>query len=279
MDSEIERLKSGQAIFRIHGPDGDRDGMLSASLFANKLGVLIRALKEADRRANGELRHDYGIAKLQSSSPTVMLKEHNLPRYEGQFHGESGVSAFQICADAVAAGESERVLQYGKCAVYIGQLAKGASKSFGYGEIWTGDEKSVRVDGFLQERTEAITRPETHRPQIDGADWYKGVVDGSFDGAIKVVDLRGNLPEIKLILTAGGKQVDCVCTADEVEAIRANLDRRVRIFGRAIYDGRSGLPRRIEVRQIEPISGGADFTVWKGAFKPFDPPDWDVDGA
>lgn len=105
--------------------------------------------------------------------------------------------------------------------------------------------------------------------------WYKGTADGSFDGTVKAADLRGALPQITLVLTAGGAQLECICRADDIETIRSALDRRARVYGRAIYDGTGGLPRRVEVRKIEVASDNRDFTRWRGAFEPFElEPDW-----
>lgn len=273
----MEPLARGQTRFRIHGPDTDKDDLVSGTYFARKLTTLIRALKEADRQVNGQYAHDYKIASLESSSPTVTLLETPIPKFENNMLARSGIKAFDDCADAVKEGDRDRALRYGRCAENIGKLASGAERSYGYAEVWTGRENVIRVDKFLAEQTDVILHPERVRPAHAGEKWYKGVVEASFDGTIKAVDLRGQLPEIKLILTAGNKQLDCVCRAEDLDVIRTNLDSRVHIYGRAIYDGRSGLPRRVEVRQIEPITGSYDFTKWRGAFQPFEPPDWDLE--
>lgn len=113
--------------------------------------------------------------------------------------------------------------------------------------------------------------------QSEQQHWFSGAAIGTFDGFLHFVDLRGALPEIKLTLSAGGKQIDCVCRDDDVETIRGSLNKRVRITGRAIYDGRSGLPRRVEVISIAPVGEPADFTKWRGSFEPFTAPEWPGD--
>lgn len=273
----MESLAPGEVRFRIHGPDAEREGLISASHFVNKLGTLVRALKAADRQVNGAPVHDYKIAKLESTSPTVTLIEVPGPNFESDILSQSGIGAFEDCADAILEGDRVRALKYGSCAEHISKLAGGAQKTYGYAEVWTRAEHIVRVDKFLAEQTADVIHPEIVRPVADGTNWFKGTVDAAFDGSIKVVDLRGELPEIKLILTAGGKELDCVCRVEDMEDIRTNLDSRVRVTGRAYYDGRSGLPRRIAVRGIESMRGDADFTVWRGSFHPFERPDWDAD--
>lgn len=275
----MKPLTAGEARFRIHGPDPSRDGLVSASLFANKLGVLVRALNEADRQLNGEHTHDYKISELESSSPTVTLKEVVKPAYEGMIPVKSGIVGFEDCAESIIYGNRKRALNYGSCANHINSLAGGARKTYGYAEVWTSKDHITRVDAFMREQASAILHPEAVRPSKEDRTWYKGIIDATFDGAIKAVDLRGELPEIKLILTAGAKELNCVCRAENMRAIKENLDARVRVYGRAIYDGKSGLPRRIEVREIEPVQLGVDFKRWRGSFEPFQPPDWDSDEA
>ena len=279
----MEPIAPGQTRFRIYGLDPDGDEPLSGSLFANKLGTFIRALKEADRAANnGKLVHDYKIAKLESSDPTVTLIETVEPRYEGLLPHRSGITGFEDCADAIIIGDENRARRYGKCVDHIRRLAGGAHRSYGHGEIWTrpDPEHVTRIDEFLAERSEAMLHPEIVQPIPGGPAEYKGVVeDGSFDGIIKVVDLRGERPAITLILSAGEKQIDCICRPEHLEDIRRNLDARVHVYGRAIYDGRIPLPRRVEVRQIEPLGERGDFLRWRGAFEPFEPSDWDVGEA
>lgn len=275
----MDALAPGLLRFRIHSPSGAEDEDVPASVFAAKLATLVRALKAADKAINGGPAHEYRIRKLQSSSPTVVLAETTLPRAEGSFTIESGIDAFDDCVNAITFGERERAVRYGDCAVQIGRLAKGAEKSFGYAEVWTANDNIIRVDPFLVERTKALVNPERVAALAASATrWFKGAAHGEFKGTILAVDLRGALPEVKLILSAGGKQIDCVCRQEDVETIRATLNHRVRVSGRAIYDGKSGLPRRIQVTSIQPIEPSArPFSHWSGAFEPFEPSLWSGD--
>jgi hypothetical protein len=274
----MEPLPHGQVRFRVHGPDTATDEV-SAGVFAHQLTTLVRALKAADKATNGgRAVHDYVVAQLSTSTPTALLAERPLPRYRGQIiSGHSGIDAFEDCVEAITLGEERRARMYGACANYVSKFSP-----VGYSEIWTGETTVFRVDPFLTQRAKVIINPiaDAVSPFGQGApltrrEWFRGVATGSFDGEIKEADLRGALPQIKLILTAGGAEIDCVCRSDNIEDIRATLDRRARVYGRAIYDGSSGLPRRIEVSKIAVVSGSRDLTRWKGAFKPFEIEPWE----
>ena len=104
--------------------------------------------------------------------------------------------------------------------------------------------------------------------------WFEGITQGTFDGTIKAVDLRGALPEIKLILSAGGEQIDCVCKDLDVPKIGASLNRRVRLSGRATYDNSGPLPVRLEVSDFEILGDLGDFMKWSGSFTPFEIEHW-----
>jgi hypothetical protein len=103
--------------------------------------------------------------------------------------------------------------------------------------------------------------------------WFRARLTAPFEGAVKEVDLRGALPEIKLMLGTGTRRSLASCRNISVERIRSALDRRVRVFGRAVYDGKSGLPRRVEITSIDPIASGHDFTEWKAPSGPSTPQD------
>jgi hypothetical protein len=274
----MEPLARGQIRFRVLGPDTATDEV-SAGVFAHQLTVLVRALRAADKAANGRPIHDYVVASLNTSTPTALLAERPLVRFRGQMiSGHSGIDALEDCVEAVTFGEERRALTYFAC---VNQIAKFSK--IGYSEIWTGEARVFRVDTFLTNRARLILNPvaedklETLNYMIDmpQRDWYKGVAFGSFDGEVKAADLRGALPQITLIMTAGGAEIDCVCRAENIEEIRAALNKRARIYGRAIYDGKSGLPTRIEVSKITVVSGSRDLTRWKGSFKPFEIDTWE----
>jgi hypothetical protein len=281
---KVEAVKAGQLVFRIHGPKDGAEERIFASVFAAKLATLVRALQAADRAVHGFVRHDYAIAKLRSSTPTVVLSEEVRPKYERELQiGLSGIDAFGDCADAISVGDRARALRYGMCPYYVQKLGRGASRQFGYAEIWTRQDNIIRVDPFLQEQAQSVVTPEKTKQLVPAKEearaWFRGTTHGSFDGSVLEVDFRGALPALKLVLSAGGNEIDCVCREDHLEMIRAALKKRVRVFGDAIYDGKSGLPRRISVTDIQPVSGSDDFARWKGAFKPLDLPEWEGDDA
>lgn len=273
----MEHLAAGQIRFRVHSPALAEQGEVDASVFARKLTILVRALQAADKAANnGALAHRFTIAKLHTSTPTAVLRERAIPRRDPGFvSANSGIGAFTECADAIQLG-SPRALEFGKTAGYISDLAKGSRNQFGYAEVWTDNDNIVRIDEFMAERAAAVLSPSSSDAASTKV-WFKGAVFGTFDGILQVVDTRGSRPEIKLTLTAGGKQVDCVCRADHIETIGGALNKRVRVSGRAIYDGKGGLPRRVEASSIERVPDPGDFSRWKGAFEPFEVSEWEVD--
>jgi hypothetical protein len=268
----MESLAPNEILFRIHSAEPSEEDGVSASVFNNKLGILLRALRAADQAIHNELVYDYRIARLSTSSPTAVLRERpKKAAFIRVSEIESPVNSFNKCARAIIVGERATAEQYGNTAKYIARLGRGSNKTFGYAEIWVNNDPAIRVDQFLTERANAVIKPATVSEKTQK--WYSGVVHATFDGKVKEVDLRGALPEIKLILTAGGKEIDCVCSSSDIEKIREGLNRRVRLVGRAIYDGKSGLPRRIEVDDIVPVTGTDNIAVWRGAFEPFEAPD------
>ena len=81
--------------------------------------------------------------------------------------------------------------------------------------------------------------------------FYVGAAIGSFTGVIQAVDLKGDAPEVRLVLSAGEKSINCVLFGMDLDEVRAALGNKVSVTGRAIYEGRTGLPSRIEIRRIQ----------------------------
>ena len=274
----MDTLAPGQLRFAIHGPDVETDDVAGV-VFARKLADLILAVKAADRAVNrGKPQHEYYIRKLTTSTPTVILDER--PIYEAQkplFPLASGIAAFRACTDAIEAGDRETVLFYSGCAKKIAKLASGNQTKFRYAEVWTENHSVLRVDAFLGQRVERISSPvlEPALIPVDKYQWFEGTARSAFDGLVKAVDLRGSLPELKLVLSAGEKQIDCVGKQSQIEDIKSALNLRCRVSGLCSYEADSGLPRRMEVSEIEIIGDPDDFTVWAGTFSPFDDASWE----
>jgi hypothetical protein len=276
----MSELAANQIRFAIHGPDVDTDAV-SASVFAAKLSSLVSALKAADAAVNGTQIHDYVIDRLHTSTPTAILSERTIDKQLTYMPERSGIDGFCSCADAITNGDRQRATAFGACASRIERLARGArGKSFGYAEVCARDDKSIRVDDFLKKRASTMIRPvQTLDAEDKGRQWFNGTAHGTFDGEVKAVDLRGSQPELKLILSAGGKEIDCVFRSAHIPEIGRALNRRVRLSGRAIYDSRFPLPIRLEVSDIKIIDDLGDFLKWRGAFRPFETEGWEEDEA
>jgi hypothetical protein len=268
--------------FRAYGPrrgtNGESDEV-SAAVFASRLTSLVLALRAADAAVNGGRAHDYTIAKLQSSDPTALLREVANPRFPGIFPPKSGFDAFNSCVEAVKIGSSE-ARTFGKCARHVADLSKPAKFWLDYSAVWpdsNNEDKAIRLDSFLSVRARAAAKSSMVAQSMGEQEWFRGSVIGTFDGSLEFVDARGALPLVKLTLSSGGAFIDCVCRADHIDIIGASIKRRVRVTGRAIYDGMQGLPVRVEVTEIAPVVGSDDFTQWRGSFEPFEIDDWGDD--
>ena len=68
-----------------------------------------------------------------------------------------------------------------------------------------------------------------------------------------------------MILTAGGKEIDCIFKRDDIPVLRENFERRAHVEAVAHYDGENLLPVRLDVKRITPISIDPDLDRWRGA--------------
>jgi hypothetical protein len=260
-----------QLSLTIHGTSVMNDRVLAA-VFQKKLAALISGLREADRHANGRKVHDYVIADLGIGSARVALDEVVVKHRPT---ARSSVEAYADCVLSLAKSDFRRALEYGDTVDKIASLTEGAEESFSHGDLRVGEDKVIRIDRFLERQAEsakALREVEAVRLK-----YFSGVAHGSFDGEVKEVDLRGAVPHVKLILTAGRVELDCITEGVSIEDIRGALDRRVWVEGEAIYSGQSGLPERLVIRRITRIKERAEIDRWRGSFEPYDITGWEGD--
>ena len=281
---KMENIGRNQLLFALHPPGLGE--FLDASVFVQKVQQLLRALGAADKAINGSRENAYGLYKLKSSTPTLILNEYPAKRQADFEHaGKSAIAALDRCAAAIVEGDVVTAQAFGSCAKEIRRLSsrgRGRVPNFGYGEIWPGTGNVIRIDPFLERRTiEAIKGEPSYiaGKAIEGPRWFRGVIDGTFEGELQEVDLRGAVPECALVV-GPGHQIDCIFRESDLPKIGHALTSRarVRVMGRAIYDGGSGLPARLQISDVEEVSqSGVDFLRWRKSFKPFPLDDWEED--
>lgn len=262
----MDGLGPKQIELKLHGLVREDHGRVPGRLFATKLTQLISALEAADEAANGDMIHDYVLANMHMSEPTAILSE--IPR-DADRGGTSAIPIFNDAVEGVKVHDTSRIARFSKVVRRISALTGGAETRFGFAEIRTTNEV-IRVDDFLRKRALDAKRG-TKGP------YYEGVAFGSFDGVLAYVDARGAVPQIKLTLSAGGHEIDCVCRREDIEALGASLSHRVRVHGKCIYNSASALPIRVEVASIDAVKQDADISRWVGSFRPFDIDSWDGD--
>ncbi len=263
----MDEIGPTQIELKVHGLTSQDHGRVPARVFANKLKQLVSVLEAADTFRNGRIMHSYVLASMHMSEPTAVLAE--IPLDAQASLAESAIPPFRQAIESIKTQDTN-IEKLAPIIRKISLLASGAESKFSFAEIKTSGENIVRIDEFLRKRTNSVRRASAEQ-------WFTGAAFGSFDGKLEYVDTRGSLPQIKLLLTAGGKEIDCVCRREDVETLGDALTKRVRIYGRSIYDGSNPLPIRIEVTSIEPVSEGSSFSHWKGSFRPFNELPWESD--
>lgn len=246
-----------------------QDAEVEASVFADKLKRLISALKKLDSHYNAYGQHKFMINGLQFASATVTLREKVMkPRTVRQ----SPSKRFAEIGSFVSAGSDFTVSNSADeyALDTFESLAKGAGESFSYGVIQAQDVDAVRLDRILGRRVHDIIERASREADKAPRMYFKGTAIETFDGTLKVVDLRGLFPEATLILSAGGKQVSCVVPIGEVEMLRNSLGRRVLVTGKAQHGGTSMVPERISVTSIKVIDQSSNILHLRDSMRGLD---------
>lgn len=255
----------------IHGLDafnGDVDG----EVFAQKLWKFIRALNEADKAANGKRRYKFLITDLQKNTATASVREQlgsggSAPADSSFDYFEKGVQA--IYADAPAARRLPHVFVR-----LIVDETKHVGDTFRLGEIKRKSTGTViLIDDFLRQRAERVLS-DINRATSGALPYYQGVAYGSFDGTLLLLDSLESAERAVLVLTAGGKKIECIISRVDVEQVRRAYKRRCIVQGAAHYSADQALPVRIDASQIDIVEGNGNLARWQGQFNI--PPDEEI---
>lgn len=266
----VDDLRADQVKLRVHGLAAMND-RVRARVFARQLGALVKSLEAADKSANGGTRFDYVIAELKNESASATLSQVAASKKRPI---QSGVQALGEMMTGITQLNRTTIEKYADCIQHVATIAKGAGEEFSHTDLRIEGFKPIRVDDYFVKQVERalkLTVPPEDR-------FFAGVAIGTFDGEIKEVDLRGDTPRVKLILSAGGKEIDCVCSGMSTDELREALDRRVAVEARAHYSGDSGLPERIEILNLKVIKERGDFLRWKGRFEGLRSDDYEDEG-
>lgn len=263
---------TAEVKFMIVGLHENADRVL-ARVFSKKLDALVRALEAADTATNGGRRHEFVIANLSAASPaSATLAEQVVSR---KHVTTPPIEAFGVCINAVNSGRASVDSLYLDIIPHLMTLAKGVEDDFDRGELTVNGNETVLVDHVFLKRVSAlIDQPDD---EIDHQHlWFSGEAIGTFDGQILEVDVRGTVPKAILRLTSGKKDIPCLCPGISAEQIGNLLERRVEATGRAVYDGTSGLPIRLEMTSTPKIvKPDVDFSRWKGSLEIDPGAEWD----
>lgn len=253
---------NGEVTLTVHGLDVDNRNV-RADVFIAKFKALLNCLKIADKEVNEKKAHEYVIVGLQIASAHATLREKVSIR---KVLPASSVKYVQDVVEAVYNGD-RNIARYPKALVEgLTPLISGVGKSFSHGEISFSKDNIVRIDDYLAKQVDkAILR--TKGVVSENQKSFEGVAFETLDGMVKEIDARGTLVRGKIILTVGGKELDCVFHTSDIQVLRESFDKRARVEGIAHYDGQSLLPVRIDVRNIVLISESGDLRKWKGALK------------
>lgn len=254
--------RPGETQFVIHGLDAD-NRVVRATVFIQKLRILVQALEEADRIVNGKASFDYLLPRLESGSVAATVRE----RQKRVGRVNSGIAMLESTASAIYNGDRNLDHLPESLVKKVQKLGEGVAKKFSHAELGFADNTIIRIDDFMLRQSDQAMKVVALDAEASIPTYYRGIAYGSFDGILKEIDARGTALRGKLILSAGGVEIDCVMNKERVPEARESFDKRVFVEGVAHYDGSQPLPVRIDIGNIKVVKGSPDLLRWRGAFK------------
>ena len=207
-----DRLELTPTLHGLKAFNEDVDG----DVFVRKLGAFLRGIKHSDMAANGgKRRHKLLLTALSKNTATASVREQLMCPGPSP---HSGMAYFGKAVDAVYTGRPEARDMPLVVLRDIADLNRGVGRSFAFGEFKSNRGAIIRIDDYLDKKSRALII-EREGNKDDRVGGFKGIAYGSFDGMLKLVDLRGDVRRAVLILTAGGKEIDCTVNALTLEGL------------------------------------------------------------
>lgn len=258
------------------GEPGLPSTYVDAEVFSAKLNAFLRALKAADR-VGGKIRKvdkpTYYISHMRTGSAIVGITEFSQP--QSMYLGRSSLDTVVYVASEVAVGNIKDLGPYANLATAIHNIAKGANLNYSHIDLKRDDNSDtttspiVRIDDQFEYQAQRFLSASRELPKaITPPAPYVGSAQDAFDGSIKEVDLRDAVWSGKLVLTGSGVEIHCTFEDTALDDVRNYLNKRVWAEGLAIYNGKSGLPQRLEVARMRPINLSGDLRRWRGKLRP-----------
>jgi len=255
----------GKFKLKLNGLSHERRGSVRADVFAAKLDLLVKALRAADKHVNGRPCFTHLIADLKYGSAVALVDEYQDTANFGI--KKSSVRHVHLIVDNVNQGRGIPKDTPKAVAMFAAKAADGTDKSFDYGEasIDGTDDAVIRFDQHYDAKAKAayaeyVASSEEIKP-------FDGAAFGTFDGYLLEVDLRGKEATAKLILHAGGIEIDCLCGAIATDHLKLAMKSRVTVHALAHYSESSRLPQHIDIRKIDILAAEGHLSDWRGAFE------------
>ena len=237
---------------------------VDGEVFARKLTAFLKGIRLSDKAVNGQRRHKLLLTELSKNTATASVREQIYNRGPTP---SSGMRYFANAVEAVYYSRPEtKDLDLGVVR-QIANLNNGAGHSFAFAEFKTSRGTVIRIDDYLGRKARALTL-QLDTAEEESVKLFTGIAFGSFDGTLEMIDIRGDMRKAVLTLTAGSRSIECVVSSLTVAQLKDALGSRVTVYGRAHYDGHSGLPVRVDVTDAKPLRPAADANLgrWQGAF-------------
>jgi hypothetical protein len=253
--------RDGKLTLTIHGLEafhGDVDG----EVFAEKFSAFIHGLAAADKAANGERRHKFVISDLVKNTATATVSERG---YKSGVFSRSGIAFYEAGLDEIRLDTPAARLLPLELVQSVATLNRGVHKKFEFGEIKGEGANVIRIDSFLASQAERVLADIKRKDPVQLT--FAGTAYGSFDGIMKAVDFQPAMKRGVLWLSAGGMPIQCNITNVALEDVRAAVESRCVVYGLAHYDGKSGLPKLLDIHKVEVIASAGSISQWRGAFE------------
>ena len=261
--------KHGELVFTIFGKD--EDGLkVRADVLAAKMRKLLSALREADKLANSTEKHYHLVTNMKCASATVAFREC-VSESDSTEQPNSADEAFIQVLTRIYEGADARNAQEIKVVKEIRNLAEGAGEKFDHGEVSFDNGTVFPLDAQVFNKSNTIIL-NYEQKLADAPLHFKGRSIDDFVGNLVLLHDKNEaslLVRGSLKLAVGGKKLDCEIKRADLDRFKDAFGKRIRAYGRSIYDGSGPLPVKFQLISFTAVPFTGNLANLQGALSQY----------
>ena len=234
-------IKTGSPFKIAVEGSGDNVGLPEFDAWRLEVSAVAEILAAIDEQIHSRTQITWRLADLHHSTPTIALQ----PEWNDEVARHNPVTAvMELWFSAIA--DLRRGVDPEALGAHALDAVRKALRPIGHGLRSARFVYEQFADSFDLEVANAISRIQ-FKTEVASEDW---------EGSLDELNLHNETNTFRLYPAVTRRWITCEFAHDQETMVRSLLQKKVSVFGDAVYRPKEMLPHRIRVKSIEDLDAG-----------------------